>query len=51
MDVVSAFWRNVIGYLRVKTSSLVKIQCQLVQVCGVFVMSRNQMHSVAAENV
>jgi len=50
MGVVSAFWRNVIGYLHVKTFSLVEIQCQLVQVCGVFVMSRNQMHSVAAQD-
>ena len=50
MGVVSAFWRNVNGYLRVKTFSLVEIQCQLVHVCGVFVMSRNQMHSVAAQD-
>jgi len=28
-----------------------EIQRHLVQVCGVFVMSRNQMHSVAAENM
>jgi len=51
MGVVSAFWRNVIRYLRVKTFSLVEIQCQLVQACGVFVMSRNQMYSVAAGNM